>query len=180
MSFAVCLLVLVCLLIGESKEAKTATVAAARVVPAASQISQLPSGSQDAVPISLLIRNDGDQDDRLLGGSTSVAEQVLLRRTRFERGRPATVLVPGGIAIPAGATINLEPGMSHVALLGLTSDLIQGETFPLSLCFEHAGKATITARVRRRVDAAGFTPLPEVSVGDLTIVHASAPPAPAS
>jgi hypothetical protein len=56
--------------------------------------------------------------------------------------------------------------------------LVQGETFRLTLRFERAGDVTVMARVRRRVDAAGTAPLPEVSVGALTIALASAPPAP--
>jgi hypothetical protein len=57
--------------------------------------------------------------------------------------------------------------------------LVQGKTFPLTLRFERAGEVAVIARVRRRVDAAGTQPLPEVSLGDLTITLASAPPAPA-
>jgi len=74
--------------------------------------------------------------------------------------------------------ITLEPGKSHLALFGVQTDLIQGETFPLTLRFERAGEMTVIARVRRRVDAAGVAPLPEVSLGNLTIALASAPPAP--
>ncbi|HEX2282898.1 MAG TPA: hypothetical protein VHG52_14165 [Thermomicrobiales bacterium] len=48
--------------------------AALRADPTVSEIS-------DGVPVSLLIRNDGHEDDRLLGGSTPVAERVALRRT---------------------------------------------------------------------------------------------------
>ncbi len=73
--------------------------------------------------------------------------------------------------------INLEPGTSHLALVGLRTDLVQGETFPLTLRFERAGEVIVIARVRRRVDAAGIEPLPIVTLGDLTIVLASAPPA---
>jgi copper(I)-binding protein len=132
----------------------------------------------DAVPVSLSIRNDGDEDDRLVGGSTPVAQYVAVRRTFLVHGRPATAPAPDGIVIPADATITIEPGTSHLALFALRTDLVQGQTFPLTLQFERAGEVTVIARVRRRVDAAGVAPLPDVSLGDLTITMVSAPPAP--
>jgi copper(I)-binding protein len=136
--------------------------------------------SAEGVPVSLSIRNDGADDDRLLGASTPVARWVRIQRTRLVLGRPRTTPLPGGLDIAAGATITLEPAASHLALFGLRSDLVQGETFPLSLYFDRAGEVNVTARVRRKVDAAGSTPLPPVTVGDLTVTGASALPAPAA
>ena len=137
-------------------------------------------GSGEGVPVSLSIQNDGADDDRLLGASTPVAWCVRIQRTRLVRGRPQTTPLPGGLVIAAGATIILEPAASHLALFGLRSDLVQGETFPLTLYFDRAGEVNVTARVRRKVDAAGSTPLPPVSVGDLTVTGVSALPAPAA
>jgi periplasmic copper chaperone A len=133
---------------------------------------------RDEVPVSLSIRNDGGVDDRLLGGSTPVADFVAVRRDFLVNGRRVTTPAPEGIVIPAEATITLEPGTDHLALFGLRMSLVQGQTFPLTLRFERAGQVTIIARVRRRVDAAGVEPLPEVSVDDLTVALASGPPAP--
>jgi copper(I)-binding protein len=135
---------------------------------------EMPEG----VPVSLWIQNDSDEEDRLLGGSTPLAQCVELRRAFLVNGRRETAPVPEGIVIPAQTIMTLEPGKSHVALVGLRTDLVQGETFPLTLRFERAGEVTVTARVRRRVDAAGITPLPEDSLGEFTIADASAPSAP--
>ena len=134
----------------------------------------------DGLPVSLVIQNDGDEDDRLLGGTTPVAKCVGVRRTFLANGRRETAPLPEGIVIPAESMTTLEPGKSHLAMYGLRTALAQGETFPLKLRFDRAGEVTIIARVRRRVDAAGITPLPEVSLGELTIALASAPPAPGS
>jgi copper(I)-binding protein len=79
--------------------------------------------------------------------------------------------------IPAGTTIALEPGFNHLAMSDLRADLVQGQSFPLTLYFDRAGEVDVVARVRRKVDAAGSTALPPVSVGDLTITHVSAQPA---
>jgi copper(I)-binding protein len=134
-------------------------------------------GSTDVVPVSLSIQNDGEDDDRLVGASTPIASCVRVQRTRLVRGRPQTDRLPGGLVILAEATMTLEPGGSYLALFGLRADLVQGEIFPLTLYFDRAGKVNVIARVRRRVDAAGTTPLPPVSVGDLTVAHVSAQPA---
>ena len=64
-------------------------------------------------------------------------------------------------------------------LYGLLVDLVQGRTFPLTLHFARAGDVTVTARVRRKLDAAGVTPFPPVMADDLSISLISAPPAPA-
>jgi copper(I)-binding protein len=147
------------------------TLAALRVNPPEWQ-------DPDGLPVFLSIQNKGDEDDRLLGGSTPVAQSVEARRTFLIHGRRDTAPVPEGIVIPAEATITLEPAKCHLALYGLETDLVRGQTFPLMLRFERAGQVTVVARVRRRVDAAGTAPLPVVSVGDLTIARISAPPAP--
>jgi copper(I)-binding protein len=132
----------------------------------------------EGVPDLLVIQNDSDEDDRLLGGTTPVARCVGVRRTYLENGRRESAPVLEGIVIPAESITTLEPGKSHLAMYGLRMALAQGETFPLTLRFERVGEVTVIARVRRRVDAAGIVPLPEVSLGQLTVSHASAPPAP--
>ena len=133
----------------------------------------------DAVPVSLLVRNNGHSADRLIGGSTSVARRVDLHCTHLVDGQRQMQSMPDGIGIPAHGTLILEPGASHLMLVGLQADLVQGETFPLTLQFAYAGEVTVTTRVRRKIDAAGLTPFPPVVVGDLSISFASAPPAPA-
>lgn len=131
----------------------------------------------DGVPISLLIQNDGEEEDLLLGGSTPVAQWVGVRRAFLVNGRRETAPSPEGIVIPARATTTFEPGTSHLAMYGIRTDLVQGEAFAITLRFERAGEVTVYSRVRRRVDAAGTAPLPEVTLGDLKIALVSAPPA---
>ena len=143
--------------------------------PATSGAFEVPG----SVPVSLTIQNAGAAD-RLLGGSSPVAAAVEPHQARLIDGRRVMEASPAGIRIPAGATLILEPAASHLMLLGLTTDLVQGETFPLTLCFEQAGEATVTVRVRRKVDAAGIEQIPPVAAGGLRISLASAPPAPAA
>jgi copper(I)-binding protein len=139
----------------------------------------IPAETLGGVPISLTIRNEGEANDRLLGGHTPAAARVDAHRTRLVDGRRAMANAPYGIAIPAGESLVLEPGSDHLMLMRLRVDLVQGETFPLTLAFDRAGDVPVTVRVRRRIDAAGVSPIPPVVAGDLTIALASALPAPA-
>lgn len=140
-------------------------------------VSIPPSELASAVPVALTIRNDGQEVDRLIGGETPVAERVEVHQTRLVNGRREMDLLPGGLVIPPATTLILEPGTTHLMLVDLRQDLVQGRTFPLTLTFARAGTVTVTARVRRKVDAAGITPFPPVIAGDLAISLISAPPA---
>lgn len=129
-------------------------------------------------PIALTIQNTGPESDTLVGGTSPVAARVDLHHTRLVDGQREMDLLADGIPLPPGSTVILELGSSHLMLVGLREALVQGQTFPLTLHFAHAGDVTVTVRVRRKLDAAGITPFPPVAAGNLLISLASAPPAP--
>jgi copper(I)-binding protein len=163
---------------GEAR-AMPASPLALRATPESTPVLVGPFEIPGAVPVSLVIQNAGEAE-RLLGGSTPVAERVEVRQTRLVAGRRVSAPAPQGIVIPAGESLVLEPAASHLLLFGLHADLVQGKTFPLTLRFEHAGMVTVTVRVRRKVDAAGVEPIAPVIAGDLRLSLASAPPAQAT
>jgi copper(I)-binding protein len=162
---------------GEPAAAPSDFVYSATPLRALSQEIRCGWENTGGVPVSLSIENDGESDDRLVSASTPVARCVRIESARFASGRPDSDHVSGGLVIPPGAAVTFEAGSAHLILLGLRQNLVQGETFPLTLYFDGAGEAPVVARVRRRVDAAGTLPLPPVSVGDLTVARVSAPPA---
>ena len=132
------------------------------------------------VPIALTITNQGAAADRLLGASSPIAARIDVHATRLLEGHRVMEALPDGIAVPPQATLTLEPGARHLMLIGLRVPLIQGDTFPLTLRFQCAGDVGVTARVRRKVDAAGISPIPPACARDLCVTLASAPPAPAA
>ncbi|MFM9106254.1 MAG: copper chaperone PCu(A)C [Chloroflexota bacterium] len=136
------------------------------------------AGAVSADPVSMLIVNAGDQADRLLGASSPIAGRVEARRAEGYGASQRDVPLPRGIEIPAGSMVVLEPLGAHLALLDLRQPLVQGETFPLLLEFEVAGRLAVTGRVRRKLDAAGVAPIPPASVGGLSVSLVSARPAP--
>lgn len=158
-----------------------AALLALRVLQAASatQATPMPSpaDSRAGVPVSLLIQNSGEVADRLTGATTEIAPEIALHATHLENGQRVMHEV-SDIIFPAHSVVSLEPGAMHPMLIGLTHSLVQGQVFQLTLHFAIAGDVPVEVRVRRKQDAAGVPETPPVTSGSLTILHASAPPAP--
>ncbi len=85
--------------------------------------------------------------DRLLGIDTPVAGRAELHTVTLDgtimRMRP----VEGGIPLPAGQPVALAPGGLHIMLVDLKAPLQAGQSFPLTLRFEHAPALTVTVPV---------------------------------
>ena len=96
----------------------------------------------------LVIRNTGEKDDRLVGAQAAIAGRVMLHRSVEEEGMTRMEHQGSGIAVPAGATVALEPGGYHLMLMQLERALEKGEQVPLTLRFEHAGTIGIELEVR--------------------------------
>jgi copper(I)-binding protein len=90
----------------------------------------------------MAIHNSGSESDRLLGAKTAVAKRAMVHESIMRDGvmkmRPAE-----DIDIAPGATVMLEPGGLHLMLTFLQKKLVEGESFPLTLTFEHAGEVTV-------------------------------------
>lgn len=124
----------------------------------------------DAGAVYLVITNDGDTDDALVGAAVdpSVAaraeihETVMAQtQTQAQNQNQGSMTTMGGstppmmemrevesIAVPAGETVTLEPGGYHVMLLQLVEPLVAGERVELTLTFEEAGDIKVVAEVR--------------------------------
>ena len=94
----------------------------------------------------LTVRNDGEAVDRLVGVSAPVAKHAALHTITMQEGvmrmRPLKA-----IEIHPGEPTVMRPGGNHVMLMGLKQKLLKGQSFPLTLRFEKAGKLTVTVRV---------------------------------
>lgn len=98
----------------------------------------------------VVIENTGDEDDKLLGVKTSVADKSEVHRTSMSeagvmRMRPAPELL-----IPAGETVEFKSGGDHIMLMGVRTPLKAGDFIDLTLTFERAGEVTVTTQVSRR------------------------------
>jgi copper(I)-binding protein len=89
---------------------------------------------------------DNGSPDRLHGVSTPIATMAELHETIDDNGvmkmRPVAA-----IALEQGKPVTFKPGGYHVMLTGLKNPLKAGDSFPLTLTFEHAQPITVTAHV---------------------------------
>jgi copper(I)-binding protein len=86
--------------------------------------------------------------DRLTGLSTAVASIAQLHTMTMEGGVMKMTRV-AALDLPAGQPVKLEPGATHIMLIGLTDRLRPGQSFPLTLYFEKAGKREVTVSVEK-------------------------------
>jgi len=99
--------------------------------------------------IYLTITNTGTTPDTLDGAaSTPVAEHAGLHEEKMANGVMEMRSLKS-LTIPPGQSIALEPNTYHFMLTGLKGPLKEGQTVPLTLTFEHAGKQDVTASVAK-------------------------------
>jgi len=93
------------------------------------------------------ITNTGSEADRLVGGSTVVAERFEVHRSTVVEGVARMEPVTGGLEIAPGQTVELKPGALHAMLVNLRQGLKPGETVKGILVFEKAGVLKIEYQV---------------------------------
>jgi copper(I)-binding protein len=87
--------------------------------------------------------------DRLLGGSTPVAERFELHTMQMQ-GDVMQMRQVDGIALPAGQKVELKPGGLHVMFIGLKQPLALGSKVPVTLKFEQAGEVKVEFEIASR------------------------------
>jgi hypothetical protein len=95
---------------------------------------------------------DKGSADHLVKVSTPIAATAELHETINDNGIMKMRSVPS-IALEPGKPVMFKPGGYHVMLMGLKSPLKVGDSFPLTLTFEHTQPITVSAKV----EAAGGT-----------------------
>jgi copper(I)-binding protein len=99
--------------------------------------------------VFMLLVNSGGEADRLVGGSTDVAEVVEIHETVVEGDVTKMRMLPDGLAVPAKGEVLLKPGGYHIMLIGLKQDLKPGDRFTLDLEFEKSGTLMIEPQVQQ-------------------------------
>ncbi|ADP96610.1 MAG: copper chaperone PCu(A)C [Marinobacter sp.] len=93
------------------------------------------------------ISNSGSSDITLVGAATPRAGNVSIHETSMHDGVMRMAPVKGGLAIPAGTTVELKPHSFHLMLEKLKSPLREGESIPLTLTFEGADEMQVELNV---------------------------------
>lgn len=98
--------------------------------------------------VYMTIANSGSTDDRLIATQSPVAKTVQMHTEIDDHGimkmRPLQ-----SIDVKANGKATLAPGGMHLMLIGLKHRLKNGQTFPLTLTFEKAGKIDVTVAVKK-------------------------------
>ncbi|MGJ3233089.1 MAG: copper chaperone PCu(A)C [Oceanicaulis sp.] len=97
-----------------------------------------------------VVHNTGEEADRLVAvhPDPAFAGRAELHTHLFDDGVARMRRVDGGILIPAGETVALEPGGLHVMLYELTGPLEVGVLRKLTLEFEHSGSVDVWVLVQ--------------------------------
>lgn len=88
----------------------------------------------------------GDESDRLLGASTTVASEIQIHETTVGEEGTMGMRPLEGLDLPPGATLTLEPGGLHLMLIDVER-LRVGDEIDVTLVWENGGERTISADV---------------------------------
>jgi periplasmic copper chaperone A len=113
----------------------------------------------------MTITNTGTTPDRLMGGSTNVADQFDVHEMKMDNGVMKMRPVIGGLEIKPGQTVKLDPAGYHIMLVGLKQQLKEGEHFKATLDFAKAGKVDVdfTIESMGAMSIGGTHPIPGTS-----------------
>jgi copper(I)-binding protein len=102
----------------------------------------VPRGTDEAKGY-LTIENKGTAADRLVGGSTDIAEKLEVSQISMVGGAMTQNPVEGGLAIPPGEKVVLAPRGYYLALAKPKGQLKKGTKISLTLEFQKAGRVTV-------------------------------------
>ena len=95
----------------------------------------------------LLLRNDGERRDGLVGGESPAASAVEVHESVMY-GEVMRMQKVEELELPAHGTVEMKPGGVHLMLLGITRPLEDGEEIEITLRFMRSGEMTVTLPVR--------------------------------
>ncbi|NKL19497.1 DUF1775 domain-containing protein [Rhizobium leguminosarum] len=93
------------------------------------------------------VKNNGQTDDRLLSVSSPAAGEVQIHEMVTKDNVMRMRQLKDGIAIGAGEMVKLEPGNLHLMFQKVKTPFKQGDTVPVTLTFEKAGKFDLVLQV---------------------------------
>ena len=88
--------------------------------------------------------NHTDQDITIVGGSAEIASMVETHEVVMADGEMKMQRKDGGIVIPAGESLTLEPGGLHIMLMGLKEAILDGDKVTLTIDFDGYEDQTVT------------------------------------
>lgn len=103
------------------------------------------SGSNSAAYFT--INNRTSQPDLLLSAASDVTRAAEIHLSRMREDGAMEMRPQENVPVPAGSSVQFEPGGLHVMLIDLNRDLQPGDTFQLRLFFQSAGQFVLDVQV---------------------------------
>lgn len=91
----------------------------------------------------MTITNTGSAPDRLVGGGSGISSRFELHEMSMANGVMKMRMLPNGLEIKPGQSVEFKPGGYHMMFVGLKQQLVQGQHFKATLQFEKAGKVDL-------------------------------------
>jgi periplasmic copper chaperone A len=141
---AIALMAVMCGLAGLAGAEPAASIGGITIREAWARASMGQTGTS---AVYMTLEASGGQGDRLVAAASPDAARAELHTSTMENG-VAKMRPLAAIEVAPGEPTVLEPGGPHVMLVGLGRKLVEGDTLPLSLTFEHAGTVELQVPVR--------------------------------
>ena len=100
--------------------------------------------------VYMTIENDSDQDDKLTSAISDEAEMTMIHQTVREENIAKMIHVMGGIDLPKGKRIKLEPGGYHLMLMGIEKNLTLNDRIRITLSFKNNENIEISPIIKIR------------------------------
>ena len=95
------------------------------------------------------LTNNSGEDITLVGGMTEVAGIVEVHEMAMIGGEMKMQKIDGGLVIPAGQSVALEPGGNHLMLMMLSEDVTAGDEISVTFDFDGAEDLTVDGVVAK-------------------------------
>jgi hypothetical protein len=92
----------------------------------------------------MTIINHGDSADRLVNGTSQIAERVEIHNITMDGGVMRMRKLEDGLGLAPKSVTELKPGGYHIMFIGLKKPITKGDQIALSLTFEKAGTIAVT------------------------------------
>ena len=102
---------------------------------------------QTSTAAYMILKNEGAGDDRLVSVSAQPPAMAMLHSSESSDSVARMRPLDSGLAVPAGAAIELKPGGTHVMVTGLRAPLNVGDTLKLTMRFEKSAEQPVDVRV---------------------------------
>ncbi|MGH7890744.1 MAG: copper chaperone PCu(A)C [Thermodesulfobacteriota bacterium] len=119
-----------------------------KVVVEGAWVGEVPPSSPVAAAY-MTIKNEGTADDKLLSVTSSISGSTMIHQTMIDEQSVARMEMVDALVIPAGKSVVLKPGGTHIMLMDLKEPVTGKEKIELDLKFENAGDMKVEAPVKK-------------------------------